>query len=337
MYNNISYPNFNNNSFCYNNQVMQKYNHTNKNNCQSFGENLSNNCQTAQNPSPKTVYVPTQVPNGNGSGVNIIIYNPAVVPGNNTTFNNHYAQSPTLNSTPTNDSQNSQQMPKIEDENLNNQDFYNNFAENKNINTQEDKIQEEPLENIIPEENQVKNDVKQEEKNVETKEVTLLTDEFVKTLENYLRNDNKDVRIQGMEMLAKCFREDKNRKDDVALTNLLNLALQDVDPRIRLLAMSLIKTKDANGDYLTLDILTQLQASTTYGGEEAKMASSVLLEMNTKKVEVPQAPEVPQTSEIPQAPEVQQTSEIPQTPEIQQPLIVPQASEVSQNEVSYNV
>ena len=320
MYNNISYPNFNNNSFCYNNQVMQKYNHTNKNNCQSFGENLSSNCQTAKNPSQKTVYVPTQVPNGNGSGVNIIIYNPAVVPGNNTTFNNHYAQSPTLNSTPTNDSQNSQQMPTIEDENLNNQDFYNNFTENKNINTQEDdKIQEEPLENIIPEENQVKNDVKQEEKNVETKEVTLLTDEFVKTLENYLRNDNKDVRIQGMEMLAKCFREDKNRKDDVALTNLLNLALQDVDPRIRLLAMSLIKTKDANGDYLTLDILTQLQASTTYGGEEAKMASSVLLEMNTKKVEVPQAPEVQQTSEIPQ------------------PLRVPQASEVSQNEVSYNV
>ena len=97
------------------------------------------------------------------------------------------------------------------------------------------------------------------------------------------------------------------------------------------------RCKDANGDYLTLDILTQLQASTTYGGEEAKMASSVLLEMNTQKVEVPQAPEVQQTYEIPQTSEVQQTSQIPQTPEIQQPLIVPQASEVSQNEVSYNV
>lgn len=284
MYNNISYPNFNNNSFCYNNQVMQKSGNVNRNNRQSFGGNLSNCAQTTQNPNQNTVYVPTQAPNGNGSGVNIIIYNPAVVPGNNTTFNNHYAQSPTLNTT-TNDSQSGQQMPKTEGENQNNQDFYNNFSENENINNQEDNKTQET---IIPEENEVK----KEEEKVDSKEVTLLTDEYIKTLENYLRNDNKDIRTQGIEMLAKCFREDKTRCDDEALNNLLNLALQDVEPRIRLLAMCLLETKDANGDDLTLDILTKLQASTAYGGEEAKMASKVLLEMNTKKVEINQNEQV---------------------------------------------
>lgn len=284
MYNNISYPNFNNNSFCYNNQVMQKSGNVNRNNRPSFGGNLSNCAQTAQNPNQKTVYVPTQAPNGNGSGVNIIIYNPAVVPGNNTTFNNHYAQSPTLNTT-TNDSQSGQQMPKTEDENQNNQDFYNNFSENEKINNQEDNKTQET---IIPEENEVK----KEEEKVDSKEVTLLTDEYIKTLENYLRNDNKDIRTQGIEMLAKCFREDKTRCDDEALNNLLNLALQDVEPRIRLLAMCLLETKDAKGDDLTLDILTKLQASTAYGGEEAKMASKVLLEMNTKKVEINQNEQV---------------------------------------------
>ena len=120
----------------------------------------------------------------------------------------------------------------------------------------------------------------------------MLTDEYIKTLENYLRNDNKDIRTQGIEMLSKCFREDKTRCDDEALNNLLNLALQDVEPRIRLLAMCLLETKDANGDDLTLDILTKLQASTAYGGEEAKMASKVLLEMNTKKVEINQNEQV---------------------------------------------
>ncbi|OLA94882.1 MAG: hypothetical protein BHW64_01590 [Candidatus Melainabacteria bacterium LEY3_CP_29_8] len=80
--------------------------------------------------------------------------------------------------------------------------------------------------------------------------------------------------------------KDKTRSDDIALNNLLNLALQDVEPRIRVLAMCVLDTKDAKGDDLTYDILTQLQASTAYGGEEAKLASKVLLEMNTQKVQV---------------------------------------------------
>ena len=91
-----------------------------------------------------------------------------------------------------------------------------------------------------------------------------------------------------MDMLSKCFREDKSRYDDEALNNLLNLALQDIEPGIRILAMCVLDTKDAKGDDLTYDILTQLQNSTAYGGEEAKMAAKILLEFNTQKVTVTQ-------------------------------------------------
>lgn len=284
---NISYPNFNNNSFCYNNQVMQNSRNVNKNNKQSFGENVKNEV-TTQNQNHKTVYVPTQVPNGNGSGVNIIIYNPAVVPGNNTTFNNHYTQSPTLNTQGEN--QNAHINSQVEAENqveTENENIYDNMIEDsQDIKNEEpdktDGASQSLEENkySFPTENEVK------EEKVETKEITLLTDEYIMNLENYLRNENKDIRTQGIEMLAKCFREDKTRSEDVALTNLLNLALQDVEPRIRILAMCLLDTKDAKGDDLTYDILTKLQASTAYGGEEAKLASKVLLEMNTEKVQV---------------------------------------------------
>ncbi len=282
---NISYPNFNNNSFCYNNQVMQNSRNVNKNNKQSFGENVKNEV-TTQKQNHKTVYVPTQVPNGNGSGVNIIIYNPAVVPGNNTTFNNHYTQSPILNTQGEN--QNAHMKSQIEVENQGeNENIYDTIVDdNENVKDEEpdktDQLSEPSEENKynFPPENETK------EENVETKEVTLLTDEYIMTLENYLRNENKDIRTQGIEMLAKCFREDKTRSDDIALNNLLNLALQDVEPRIRVLAMCLLDTKDAKGDDLTYDILTQLQTSTAYGGEEAKLASKVLLEINTQKVQV---------------------------------------------------
>lgn len=282
---NISYPNFNNNSFCYNNQVMQNSRNVNKNNKQSFGENVKNEV-TTQKQNHKTVYVPTQVPNGNGSGVNIIIYNPAVVPGNNTTFNNHYTQSPILNTQGEN--QNAHMNSQVEVENQGeNENIYDTIVDdNENIKDEEADKTDESSQSLeenkynFPPENETK------EENVETKEVTLLTDEYIMTLENYLRNENKDIRTQGIEMLAKCFREDKTRSDDIALNNLLNLALQDVEPRIRVLAMCLLDTKDAKGDDLTYDILTQLQTSTAYGGEEAKLASKVLLEMNTQKVQV---------------------------------------------------
>lgn len=285
---NISYHNFNNNSFCYNNQVMPNSRNVNKNNKQSFGENVRNEV-TTQKQNHKTVYVPTQVPNGNGSGVNIIIYNPAVVPGNNTTFNNHYTQSPILNTA--NEAQSGHMTSQVEEENQNENISYDNLNEEENMNIDENNAAQEtpsePQENNynFPPENETK---KEEEEKVETKEVTLLTDEYIMTLENYLRNENRDIRTQGIEMLAKCFREDKARFDDVALNNLLNLALQDVEPRIRILAMCLLDTKDAKGDDLTYDILTQLQASTAYGGEEAKLASKVLLEMNTQKVQINQ-------------------------------------------------
>lgn len=292
---NLSYPNFNNSAFCYNNQVIQNSKNTSKANRQSFGENVQSKTSTTQNTNHKTVYVPTTTPNGNASGVNIIIYNPAVVPGNNTTFNNNYTQSPTLNTNNKEQGESPQMQQNLEDENLTqNENLYNDLTQNEDPNNgglsenQElNQVSDEDKNNMFNQ-NASNDEVKEKETKTKTKEVTLLTDEYIKTLENYLRNENKDIRKQGMDMLSKCFREDKSRYDDEALNNLLNLALQDIEPGIRILAMCVLDTKDAKGDDLTYDILTQLQNSTAYGGEEAKMAAKILLEFNTQKVTVTQ-------------------------------------------------
>ena len=53
------------------------------------------------------------------------------------------------------------------------------------------------------------------------KDIVLLTDDYIKTLENYLRDDNPDIKLMGAKEVMKRFREDESRKGDPALTALL--------------------------------------------------------------------------------------------------------------------
>lgn len=120
-----------------------------------------------------------------------------------------------------------------------------------------------------------------------TKKVVELTDDYIKTLESYLRSSDKFVRHNGIVELINRFKEDSSRYEDPALTALLNLALQDRDAENRVLAMSTISAGNAHGDANTVTLLNNLQNSDKLFGEEAKCANSALLKTSEQRITIP--------------------------------------------------
>ena len=130
-----------------------------------------------------------------------------------------------------------------------------------------------------------KNEPKTENK--KTKKIVELTDDYIKTLESYLRSPDENIRKSGIKELIKRFEEDDSRYDDPALTALLNIAIQDPDANNRLLAMSTIAGGSAHGDENTVKILKPLQASDKLYGQEAIMANNALLKAAQTMITVP--------------------------------------------------
>lgn len=119
------------------------------------------------------------------------------------------------------------------------------------------------------------------------KQVVELTDDYIKTLESYLKSADADVRKSGIIDLVHRYEEDSSRYDDPALTALLNIALQDPNANNRLLAMSPIAGEQAHGDENTINLLKSLQTSDKLYGQEAKMANEALLKSAQTKKEIP--------------------------------------------------
>lgn len=131
-------------------------------------------------------------------------------------------------------------------------------------------------------------DEKQSDKKTgKTKNIVELTDAYIKTLENYLKNPDKHVRRSGITDLIQRFHEDSSRHNDPALVALLNIALQDPVPANRVHAMASICAEEASGDENTINILKKLQQSDKMYGEEAKMATEALLKASQNKIQVP--------------------------------------------------
>lgn len=120
-----------------------------------------------------------------------------------------------------------------------------------------------------------------------TKKVVELTDDYIKTLESYLRSPEAELRKTGIKELIKRYEEDKTRYNDPALTALLNIALQDSDPNNRMFAMSPIASGSAQGDENTVQLLQKLQTSDKLYGQEAKMANDALLNAVQNKIDIP--------------------------------------------------
>lgn len=189
-----------------------------------------------------SLYPSTTVP-ATTSGVNINIYNPSGVGGSNSMANASY-YTPVPN-TPQNINANK------------------NASANANVPAQP--IANTPIQN------------EESKKNQKTKRVVNLTDDYIKSLESYLRSQDENVRKTGIKELIQRFEEDESRYDDPALTALLNIALQDPKANNRLLAMSPIAGGSAHGDTNTIQLLKQLQTSDKIYGQEAVMASNSLI------------------------------------------------------------
>ena len=126
----------------------------------------------------------------------------------------------------------------------------------------------------------------QNDKNAAKKDIVLLTDEYIKTLENYLRNDNPDIKLMGAKELMNRFREDSSRKNDPALTALLNLTLQSKYSNVKMIGMGILQNGWAQGDALTQQLLAQAQQSNSGYGLDALDAAKAALKSAGQTVQV---------------------------------------------------
>lgn len=213
--------------------------------------------QPAQN---NANYIPVQQPQpgASSSGVNIVIYNPSVNPAASAVANSNNSYNTPVSYPPNYYMQQPQQPAS-------------------------DSVAKAYLANTS-----LKEETKSEEDKEKTKKVNIvqLTDDYIKTLENYLNNPNVKVREMGVKELLERFKEHKSRYNDVALTNLLNKALQDGSKTVRFIAMSILDSEYAQGDALTQQLLQQMQLSKDVYGEDAMFASEVLLKTAGKQVQV---------------------------------------------------
>lgn len=164
-------------------------------------------------------------------------------------------------------------------------------AESAGDNKTEEKKSDESKEIEKPLEEENKNTDTSKEKEAssggktEKKKVVELSDDYIKTLENYLNSQDVEVRKMGAHEVVNRLSEDKSRNDDPALTALVNKMLQDPSTAIRTIALSLVESRSILGDDLTVNLLKKMQNSKDGFGLDANQATSALLKMAGKTVE----------------------------------------------------
>ena len=127
---------------------------------------------------------------------------------------------------------------------------------------------------------------KSEKDGKKQKNIVKLTNDYIKTLESFLRNKDKYLRKQGIQDLIKRFEEDETRYENPSLTALLDIALQDFDVHNRMLALSIPASGIAHGGENTLKLLKELAKSNEMYGQEAKMASKALLKASQTREKI---------------------------------------------------
>lgn len=128
------------------------------------------------------------------------------------------------------------------------------------------------------------------------RQVVILTDNYIKNLENYLRNPSVELRKSAVKEILDRFKEDKSRLNNPSLTALLNLALQDPNPTVKAVAMSILSSGYAQGNSQTEQILKNIQASKTNYSADAIQAADSLLKMSQTKMTVPDNSHYPPTN-----------------------------------------
>ncbi len=155
---------------------------------------------------------------------------------------------------------------------------YNNNVNNNSLNAVGDNQNPTPPAPVETQ-TEAKTEEKKEEKKM--KEKVPLTDDYIKSLENYLNSQDSKVRLMGAKDVLERFKEDKARKNDAALTALLNKILQDPNSAVRFLGLTTLEAGYATGNEQTVEILKAIQADGQKEyGEDSLLASQILLNMS---------------------------------------------------------
>lgn len=140
-----------------------------------------------------------------------------------------------------------------------------------------------------------------EKKNSKQKRVVALTDEYIKSLENYLNNPNDEIRLMASKEILTRLDEDKDRYNDAALNALLNKMLQDPSKLIRVAALSAFASQLASGNDYTVQLLHNIQQNPNADKEDILQAADILLKMSAgtevKNIPNPAAKETPKENE----------------------------------------
>ncbi len=134
--------------------------------------------------------------------------------------------------------------------------------------------------NIIDDLNARENALKAEEENKQKKNVVALTDEYIKSLENYLNNPNQEIRLMASKEILTRLDEDKSRFDDPALNALLNKMLQDPSKLIRIASLSAFNSQLASGNEYTVHLLQTIQQNPSSDKEDVLQSADILLKMS---------------------------------------------------------
>ena len=134
----------------------------------------------------------------------------------------------------------------------------------------------------------------EEKKKTEKRNIVQLTDSYIKNLENYLNSQDKEIRMMGAKEVAARLEEDDSRRDDKALTALINKMLQDPYQPVRFLALGMLNSRKVTGDDYTVGVLQRMRQSEAVYGQDSLLANEVLLKMSgqivQKEFEVKETP-----------------------------------------------
>lgn len=153
---------------------------------------------------------------------------------------------------------------------------------------------------IIGELTERDNTIQEEKKNTKETKIVALTDEYIKSLENYLNNPNDEIRLMAAKEVLTRLDEDKDRYDDAALNALLNKMLQDPAKLVRIAALSAFASGLASGNNFTVQLLNNMQSNPNADKEDVLQAADILLKMSAgvevKRIPNPAVKDNPQQS-----------------------------------------
>lgn len=157
----------------------------------------------------------------------------------------------------------------------------NQTKDTENINNQEDDMTKST--DIIDDLDQRAAAAEALKNNKKKDGIVPLTDEYIKSLENYLNNPNDEIRLMAAKEILTRLDEDKDRYDDAALNALLNKMLQDPSKLIRVASLSAFASQLASGNNYTVTLLHNIQQNPNADKEDVLQAADILLKMSAGK------------------------------------------------------